>query len=645
MAVEAQTSSAQGRAGKSRPWLGAALVVVATVLAYADSFGGAFLLDDRRSLLANPSIAHLWPLGPVLTPAASSATVSGRPFANLTFALDRAVHGLDRWGYHAVNVAIHLAAALALFGLVRRTLSSPVLRPRWQAAAVPVATVVALWWAVHPLQTEAVTYIVQRVQSLMGCFYFVTLYAYVRAAAAPASRRWPVIAVLAALLGMATKEDMASVPVIALLYDRTFLAGTFREAWCRRRGLLLGLAATWLLVAALIVSGGGNRGGSIGFGTGIAAWDYWLTQPRAIARYLALSVWPHPLVFEYGADWIESAADVVPYAILVLGLAGAALFALGRRPVLGFLGGWFFAMLAPTSLMPGVSQLTVEHRMYVALAPLVALAVAALHRALGRRAWIASGLVAVGFGGLTAARNLDYRSPVVMWRDTVAKRPRNPLAQDNLAVALHAAGKLDAAVAHHRIAVTLAPGVAGFHYTYAATLLDAGRTAEAVPELTATTRLAPGWTDPWHDLGIALLQLERPADALAPLAQAAAAEPKRADYQYDYGTALLRAGRATEAVEAFHAAVRANPGDALAHHDLGAALAQLGRYDAALPEFEAAVRLAPSDLRARTNLANVLGALGRYREAQAQFEAVLRSDPRNAPAREGLARLRAAMGR
>ncbi len=103
----------------------------------------------------------------------------------------------------------------------------------------------------------------------------------------------------------------------------------------------------------------------------------------AVARYLRLSLWPHPLVFEYGTFWVTP-AQAVPYALAVAALAAATLWALARRPALGFLGFWFFGILAPTSLVPGTTQMIVEHRMYLPLAAVIALGVAGLE-ALVRR--------------------------------------------------------------------------------------------------------------------------------------------------------------------------------------------------------------------------------------------------------------------
>jgi protein O-mannosyl-transferase len=280
--------------------------------------------------------------------------------------------------------------------------------------------------------------------------------------------------------------------------------------------------------------------------------------------------------------------------------------------------------------------------MYLPLAAVAVLLVSAAYSRVGRWTWCAGAIVALVFGGLTLQRNHTYRSALTMWQDTVAKRPANPLAQDNLAVSLRAAGQIDAALVHHRRATELAPGVAGFHYTYGTTLFAANRPTEAAREFAEAVRLAPEWVEANHDLGIARLDSGQLAGATGPLAFAAAHDSANPQFRYDYGTALLRAGQAAAAMGEFEAALRLDPNNALAHHDLGAAFSALGRYADALPEFEAAIRLNPADLRARNNRANVLGALGRFGDARAEFETVLRADPSNATARDGLARLNAA---
>ena len=151
-----------------------ALIVIAVAAAYANSLAGKFVLDDIPSIPGNPAIRHLWPLSDALTPPrGAGVTVEGRPVLNLSFAVNFALGGTSVRGYHLANLAIHILACLALFGIVRRTLAGLGDFPRGDA--LPVACACALIFGLHPLQTESVSYIAQRAESLMGLFFLVSL--------------------------------------------------------------------------------------------------------------------------------------------------------------------------------------------------------------------------------------------------------------------------------------------------------------------------------------------------------------------------------------------------------------------------------------------------------------------------------------
>jgi tetratricopeptide (TPR) repeat protein len=439
----------------SRSWTATAAfaVVVLGVVAYANSLSGAFLLDDGASISQNESIRRLDDLRAVLTEM--PASTSARPVVNLSFALNYAAGGTDVLGYHLVNGAVHLLAALALFGVVRRTLE---LVPRLAEASTPLAFAVAALWTVHPLQTESVTYVCQRAESLAGLFLLTTLYCAIRAATtAPPNRCWAAASVAACALGMATKETMVAAPLLVLLHDRTFVAGSFREAWRKRRALHLGLAATWIVLAALMASSKG-RGESAGFGYGMSAWEYARTQPGVIVDYLRLCFWPHPLLLDRGAR-VATAAEIAPYAVVVAALLAATAWALARRPALGFVGAWFFVVLAPTSsFVPLVTQTAAEHRMYLALAAVATLAVVAVHAAAPRAGVVLLAAALLALTWRTHERNALYESPRAMWADAVAQDPDNVRARMNLGMALALQGDVGAGIEQLDVAVGLDPG-------------------------------------------------------------------------------------------------------------------------------------------------------------------------------------------
>ena len=642
--------------------LAGAAIVLAALAAYHNSFSGPFVFDDPASITENPTIRPPWSIPALLSPPVD-ATVGGRPLANLSLAINYAMGDTDVWGYHAVNLVIHMLAGLTLFGVVRRTLARPL-----PADATLLAFTVALLWTVHPLQTEAVTYTVQRTEALMGLCYLLTLYGFIRgveyqehhyatggegsgrdladhpAGGVPARshRRWFAFSITACLLGMASKEVMVSAPVIVLLYDRTFVAGSFREAWQRRRRVYLGLAATWLLLGYLVASVGGNRGGTTGAGSGASIGAYALTQFPAVMDYLWLALWPHPLVFDYGAEWVKDAVDVAPAAVGVILLVAGTLFALKRQPVLGFLGAWFLAILAPSSLIPGPRQTMAEHRMYLALAVVISLVVLGAYAWGGRRTVVAWFAVAIGLGWLTVSRNEDYRSELSIWGDTVAKRPENRWGQCNLGLALSDQGRPAEALPHFERGLKLAPDDPGAHNDLGLALAKLGRRPEAVNQYEAALRLRPAFAEAHNNLGLALLELDRPDEALRHMETALRLRPGLPTVHFNMGKVLARMGRMEEAIARYKEAIQFNPRDAAACTNLGNVLARTGRISDAIGWYETAVQLAPNDAMAQYNLALALAQVGRASEAVDHFQADLRIRPDDAEARDKLMQLLAA---
>ncbi len=619
------------------PTAAAAMVLVGAALAaYANTFGVPFLFDDARAIPDNPSIRHLWPLWNAFWPRSSDMAVSGRPVAHLTLAVNYALSGNRVWSYHALNLLIHVLGGLALFGVVRRTLQRPVLQARFGRDARWLALAIALLWTLHPLQTEAVTYVIQRVESLMGLFYLLTVYCFIRAVESPQPRRWQLGAIGVCLLGMATKEVMATAPVLVLLYDRTFAAGTFREAWRRRRWLHLGLAATWLPLAVMVASTGWNRGGTAGINVGVAPWAYWLTQFEAVTRYLGLAVWPHPLVFEFGTFWVRHPGELAPYVLIVVPLVAATGQALWRRPMIGFLGAWFFVILAPTSVVPGIIQMIVEHRMYLPLAAVITPAVLGLYAAVGRRSWVVLAALALGLGVLTARRNYDYRSELALWSDTVARRPANTRARNGLALALDHAGRLPEAIRQFEEALRLAPGDVEIRDNLGVTLEHAGRTADAIRHYQAALALKPNFPEAHNNLGNALARFKRYPEAIQQYEEALRLRPDYAETRYNLGGALDLAERTDEAIQQYEAALRLKPDYAEAHNNFGNLLHRIGRDAEAVQQYEAALRLEPGLARAHHNLGLVFEKTGQIPAAMQQYEAALRLQPDLAEAQNNL---------
>lgn len=620
------------------PFFAVLVLAGAAFAAYHNSFAVPFVFDDELAIVANPSLRNWWTaMSP--PPDLTGLPISGRPMVNFSFGVSYAISGNAVWSYHGANLLIHLAAGMVLFGIVRRTLRQPGLAPRFGAHAFELALLVAALWTLHPLQTESVTYISQRAEALLGLCYLLTLWCFIRATEPGAAAKWGWWAFVACGLGMATKEVMVSAPVFAALYARAFLANSWREVWMRQRKLLLALASTWLLLAWFVGEEGGARGVSAGFGLGVSTWTYLLTQCAALVMYLKLSLWPHPLVLDYGTGLVRSAADVWWQGMLLVALLGGTMWALVRRPALGCLGAWFFMILAPSSsIVPLVGQTMAEHRMYLPLAAVMVAVVTATYLGLGRRSLAVLAVGAVALAAATERRNADYATAIRICEDTVAKRPDNARAMALLADYCRRAGRLDDARKWLERSLAIQPGVIAVLNNLGTVWQELGEPAKAAGFFRQALALQPGDVAAMGNLGNALILSGRVDEGLGELEAALRIAPQAHGIRANLANALAQGERLPEAAVQYEALVKAWPADEEAHADFGDVLQKLGRKDEAIAQLEAAVRLQPRQAGLRNRLGMALGRAGRMREALEQFREAVRLNPADDAARQNAAR-------
>ncbi len=357
-----------------------------------------------------------------------------------------------------------------------------------------LAFVSALLWAIHPLQTEAVVYVTQRTEVMVGFFYLTTLYGSLRYWAAEhrsARFAWLLLATVACAAGMACKETMLAAPVLVLLFERTFSAGSFARAVRNSWALYVGLFATWGLLVALNISG--PRSESAGFDLGIPLLDYWCTQAKVLFMYLKLVFWPWPLVIHYEMRYI-SFSDAWPWVIGALGLMIATGVMLWRRSCVGFAGAWTFAILLPTLVVPISTEIAAERRMYLPLAAIVPLVVAGFYLSANsierrrcaegnssdRKQWSTlsliglAGVIVVIFEIVGIRRLSDYRDQVTLWQTTVENEPDDSLAHNNLGSSYYHAHRIPDAISEYRRTIELNPQFADAYDNLGSALYRSG---------------------------------------------------------------------------------------------------------------------------------------------------------------------------
>jgi len=554
------------------------LVVFACVGAalYANAWRNPFVFDDTDAIVGSPNVRHLWPLQ-VACGAPAGSGASGRPLVALSLAVNYALGGLDPRGYRIFNVMVHVLAAWVAFLLVRGTLRLSALAPRFGAHAGWFAFAVALVWLVHPVHTAAIDHVVYRNETMAALGILAVLECVRRAATTSRAHAWSRAAIVACLGAVASKEVAVVAPVLAYLYDAVFLAGSFGAAWKARARLYLVLAATWVPLSAFVAAG--DRGASVGFGfEDVTPFAYARTQIGVVVHYLKLVFWPRPLILDDAWPVAKSWGAVAPQLVLLVALAAVTILMWKRRRPLAFLGAWWCLLLAPTSsFVPLTGAIAADHRVVLpSLAPLalVVLAIGVLGAGRARSVPVLALLAAivVACGIVVRQRNREFADEVALWTATLAHRPDNPRAQNNLGAAL----------------------------------VLAERTADAVPHFDAAIRVSPRYAPAHRNRGSALVRLGRAPEALPSLRAAIDIDPNDALSHYKLGQALHVLGDRAAAIAAYQRAIALQPDLVMAHHNLGVALLEQGNRTAARAAFTAALAQDPDHVGSLNNLAWLL---------------------------------------
>lgn len=479
------------------------MLVVAVLLAYSNNFTSEFVYDDYPFILENPAVRSLSHPARFFTDRDSFSHhgeyVIYRPLATLSFAVNYAIGGYRPAWYHAVNIALHTVCGLLVYVFFFSTFGRKT-----------YAFFAALIFLLHPVQTEAVSWIAARGNPLFLIFLLLSVLAYRKWTINPREGRpFYALALGFAILSLLSKEMAVVLPVLLLVYDGTVNRPSRSEFWKLRIPAIAPffvLSLLYVLLRYMVL--GVTR--QIGYWGG-SLWTSLLVMTKAFAYYVRLMFMPRPLMVEYVVPLPHSLLQpTVVVSILVLGaIAVLWAFSLRRNTVLAFGIAWFFASLLPVSNIIPLRAIINERFLYLPSLGFCAILASPLlvvrrdSRLMFRTAVVGLTMIAMGYGVLTFNRNRDWRDSLSLWTASVKASPAGTTSQYNLGLELFKRKRYDEAIEHLKIACRFQEHFPSAHGALGNAYLAKGDTEAAIREYEIGLFQAPDDTRMQHNLAVA----------------------------------------------------------------------------------------------------------------------------------------------
>ncbi len=591
--------------------LGVCLFLAALVsLVFGRTVGYDFIpYDDSAYVYDNPDVVRGLNLRTIHWAFTHSDLFLWTPLTTISHMLDCQLYGLWAGGHHLTNVALHTAAVIALF-LVLRQMTGAL----WRSAFVAVV------FAIHPLRAESVAWVAERKDVLSGFFFVLTLGAYLRYARRQSLARYLPVALLFAL-GLMAKQMLVTLPFLLLLLDYWPLKRFAQTPGTGRGGfrIFLRLVVEKLPLFALSIASCMQtfmEGGSTPAPAAPVPHHFFLHISNALVSYLIyigdlfypvkLAVfYPYPAT---APAWQASGAFSVLAAVSI------AVF-VHRKKYPAFLTGWFWyvGMLVPViGFLPLGKEGHADRYTYlpqIGLVIMIAWGVASLSVTWSRRReilGIAAALAIAGMARGAAIQTSYWHDGVTLWRHALASTPDNAFARNFLGYAFSVNGELDEAAAEFKKSIALMPQYAEPENNLGIVLLQKGEVDDAMAHFNKALELDAGHVEARDNLAVALIQKGRLDDAVTQLQMVLRLKPNRADAYGNLGNVLLQKGDVDGAIEQFKRALYLKPDYADGHANLGNALLQKGEPHDAIAQYLQAMEITPQNVTVLINMARVL---------------------------------------
>ncbi len=583
-------------------WLFGFLLVAVTLIACQPLWHAGFIWDDDVYLTGNPlltapdGLRRIWFL--------HDSPSQYFPLTYTTFYMERALWGLNPTGYHLVNLLLHAANAL----LVWRVLTRLRVPGAWLAAAI---------FALHPVQVESVAWITERKNVLMGFFFLLTLWSWIKFIDHQNQRplRFYFLALVFYALALSAKTTACtlSAALLLILWLKKMPINRRRLAQVApfvAMGIGMGLLTVWWER---------HHQGTEGKLFAIGPVERVLIASRALWFYAGKLLWPAHLTFSY-PRWTISASDPRAYGWVLATAALGAVIWRARRWVgrsVEVAAVFFAATLSPVlgfiMLYTFLYSFVADHYQYLACIGPIALAATGIKIGLGR---VAAGkpflervlcmALLMTLGTLTWKQCGMYANAETLWQTTLRLNPDSWMAHDNLGDSFFQQGQLDSAIAQFQKAVEIKPDDEVAHDDLGNCFLQQGRLDEAITQYQKALAIKPDFALAHNCLGVVFLQQGRTDEAMAQFQKAVDIKPDFAEAHNDLGNSFFQQGRMDEAIAQYQKAVGIKPDFAKAHDNLGLALLKKGKVGEAIARFQKALQLEPSDAMVQNNLAWLL---------------------------------------
>ncbi|MGM0428447.1 MAG: tetratricopeptide repeat protein [Thermodesulfobacteriota bacterium] len=678
------------------PWVAIIILAFVTLFIYSNIYNAPFVFDDLVQIEDKTKIRDISRFLSI------EQLFSPRPLVEFTFALNYKFGKLNVFGYHLVNVFIHMMNAFLVYfialnigNLLPYSVKSPISR---HSDVSLMALISALIFVTHPIQTQAVTYTVQRYTSMAALFYFLSILFYIKgrcrlqdlnrsaegvkgqkpgskanpdkrtkrkkAAEVEGKRKsgqqistfrfvhaaWFGFAFLFGVLAFLCKQNAASLPGVILLmeyilFDRTWKGWKKKLTWFVPAFLLMGL---FILYVSGFFRGGFNFGRLLEDVSvlsretvEVTRWNYLCTQFNVIAIYIRLLFLPFGQNLDYMYPFKEGFFDgVTPLAFLFLaGIVAIGLWCIRKRPAITLGVFWFFITLSVESSIIPISDAMFEHRLYLPMFGFALVMGYVLFDFLqNKKLWL--GIVSVAvigyFGTAAYLRNRVWQDPVTLWSDVLSKNPVNYRAHNNLGNALKDQGDVREALGHYREALRIKPDFGDVHNNLGNALMRQGKLDEAIAHLQKAVRFEPRYASAYNNLGVALAANGDLKEAHRCFSAALRLKPDFAGAHNSLANTLAKEGEVEKAIKHWHRAIQINAEYAEPHYNLGMTLGRRGAIKEAIAHFSEAIRIKPDYAKAHSKLAILLAQKRDFDGALDHFAQALKIKPGLTEARRGM---------